>query len=134
MPKKSEEVSAICKKQDVNEVKNILVHEVNHSPVHEIQAKKAKIEEKIEKIQKIYYDTDTSKKNRRKISVKFSIKQTKKFYNQHIFDIKDNTVQGRQFLAALKDSNQLAESEFQRHLTKKDFEKARCDIFTKYLI
>ena len=36
-----------------------------------------------------------------------------------------NAVHGRQFLAALKDSSEVAELEFHRHLSKQDFEKVQ---------
>ena len=76
------------------------------------------------KIQKIKYDSDAPRDNRKQVSLKFSLVKARKFYDQNKMDDKDDVKKGRQFLAALKDSSEVAESEFQRHLSKQDFEKA----------
>jgi hypothetical protein len=59
--------------------------------------------------------------------LKFSLVKARKFYDQKKMDDKDDVKKGRQFLAALKDSSEVAESEFQRHLSKQDFEKESYD-------
>ena len=79
------------------------------------------------KIQKIKYDSDAPKDNRKQVSLKFSLVKTRQFHDQNKMDNKDDAKKGRQFLAALKDSSEVAESEFQRHLSKQDFEKESYD-------
>ena len=75
------------------------------------------------KIQKVKYDSHAPRDNRKQVSLKFSLVKARKFYDQNKMDEKDDVKKGRQFLAALKDSSEVAESEFQRHLSKQDFEK-----------
>ena len=87
---------------------------------HEIEKKV-----RIEKIQKIQYDTEKPKENRKHISIKFSPIKTRKFHEKGVLENTKNAVHGRQFLAALKDSSEVAELEFQRHLSKQDFEKVQ---------
>ena len=79
------------------------------------------------KIQKIKYDSYAPRDNRKQVSLKFSLVKARKFYDQNKMDEKDDVKKGRQFLAALRDSSEVAESEFQRHLSKPDFEKVSYD-------
>ena len=90
-----------------------------------IQHHKVEKKVKIEKIQKIQYDTEKPKENRKHISVKFSPLKTRTFHEKDVLENTKNAVHGRQFLAALKDSSEVAELEFQRHLSKQDFEKVQ---------
>ena len=90
-----------------------------------IQHHKIEKKAKTEKILKIKYDSVQPKHNRKQVSVQFSLIKTRRFYEKDMSENSNHTVRGRQFLAALKDSNDVAELEFQRHLSKKDFEKAR---------
>ena len=87
------------------------------------------------KIQKIKYDSFAPRDNRKQVSLKFSLVKARQFYDQNKMDDKDDVMKGRQFLAALKDSSEVAESEFQRHLSKQDFEKESYNprIFNVYL-
>ena len=87
------------------------------------------------KIQKIKYDSYAPRDNRKQIYLKFSLVKARNFYDQNKMDDKDDIKKGRQFLAALRDSSEVAESEFQRHLSKQDFEKESYDsrIFSVYL-
>ena len=87
------------------------------------------------KIQKIKYDSYAPRDNRKQVSLKFSLVKARKFYDQNKMDDKDDVKKGRQFLAALRDSSEVAESEFQRHLSKQDFEKESYNprIFNVYL-
>ena len=79
------------------------------------------------KIQKIKYDSDAPKDNRKQVSLKFSLVKARQFHDQNKMDNNYDVKKGRQFLAALKDSSEVAESEFQRHLSKQDFVKESCD-------
>ena len=87
------------------------------------------------KIQKIKYDSYAPRDNRKQVSLKFSLVKARQFYDQNKMDDKDDVMKGRQFLAALRDSSEVAESEFQRHLSKQDFEKESYNprIFNVYL-
>ena len=87
------------------------------------------------KIQKIKYDSYAPKDNRKQVSLKFSLVKARQFYDQNKMNDQDAVMKGRQFLAALKDSSEVAESEFQRHLSKQDFEKESYNprIFNVYL-
>ena len=112
-----------------DQVKGTILNEVMQAKICPTETLCSENIVKKAKIQKIKYDSYAPRDNRKQVSLKFSLVKTRKFYDQNKMDDKDDAMKGRQFLAALRDSSEVAESEFQRHLSKQDFEKESYDSF-----